>query len=207
MKTFSDTVRTITAGGLATILLSFAVPQTVQAHDDARVGPHVHRTIESNRKKITVRGERYVPTIWVDPDGCQHWVMDDGAEGYMTPNVNRHGIPICNRGNACGVMNTDQLFATDSFSIHARGRKMLTDFFRSAKASAFVIVGHTDSRASDGYNMRLSYNRAKAVASIGQAAGARVVDIRGYGERVPKASNATAQGRRENRRVEILCIR
>ncbi|HHL20628.1 MAG TPA: OmpA family protein, partial [Aliiroseovarius sp.] len=31
-----------------------------------------------------VNGERYVPGIWVDPDGCEHWVMDDGAEGYMT---------------------------------------------------------------------------------------------------------------------------
>ncbi|MFZ9117949.1 MAG: OmpA family protein, partial [Paracoccaceae bacterium] len=24
----------------------------------------------------------YIPSIWVDPDGCEHWVMDDGAEGY-----------------------------------------------------------------------------------------------------------------------------
>ena len=31
--------------------------------------------------------ETYEPGIWVDPDGCQHWVMDDGFEGYMTPNV------------------------------------------------------------------------------------------------------------------------
>ncbi|MFV2035380.1 MAG: OmpA family protein, partial [Halocynthiibacter sp.] len=36
-----------------------------------------------------IKGESYVPTIWVDPDGCEHWVMDDGAEGYMTPNVTR----------------------------------------------------------------------------------------------------------------------
>jgi len=27
------------------------------------------------------RRENYVPTIWTDPDGCQHWVLDDGAEG------------------------------------------------------------------------------------------------------------------------------
>ena len=29
------------------------------------------------------QGERYIPGIWIDPDGCEHWVMDDGAEGYM----------------------------------------------------------------------------------------------------------------------------
>ena len=29
----------------------------------------------------TVLGERYIPNIWVDPDGCEHWVMDDGVKG------------------------------------------------------------------------------------------------------------------------------
>ena len=41
--------------------------------------------------------ERYIPGIWVDPDGCEHWVMDDGWEGYMTPNVTPDGIPVCRR--------------------------------------------------------------------------------------------------------------
>ena len=39
--------------------------------------------------------QRYVPGIWIDPDGCQHWVMDDGAEGYMTPHLARDGRPVC----------------------------------------------------------------------------------------------------------------
>ena len=47
-------------------------------------------------------GEAFVPTIWVDPDGCEHWVMDDGWEGFMTPHVNRQGLPVCQRGNTCG---------------------------------------------------------------------------------------------------------
>lgn len=33
----------------------------------------------SSSGQNVVIGERYVPTIWVDPDGCEHWVMDDGA--------------------------------------------------------------------------------------------------------------------------------
>ncbi|MBR9652602.1 OmpA family protein [Thalassobius aquimarinus] len=155
----------------------------------------------------TITGEKYLPTIWIDPDGCEHWVMDDGAEGYMSPHVNRQGIPVCRRGDVCGVMNSDQLFATDSYRVDARGRKRLEDFFRQAQARAYVIAGHTDSRASDAYNMRLSYNRANAVASIANGVGAKVVDVRGYGERMPKASNATAAGMQQNRRVEIICIR
>ena len=149
----------------------------------------------------------YVPGIWVDPDGCEHWVMDDGWEGYMTPHVTRQGIPVCRRGNTCAVMNSDQLFATDSYKIHAQGRAMLAQFFSSAGATSYIIAGHTDSRASDAYNMRLSINRANSVARVAQSAGARIADVRGYGERLPKASNRTHAGMAANRRVEIICIR
>lgn len=34
-------------------------------------------------------------TIWVDPDGCKHWVIDDGIEGYMSPILNVDGTPDC----------------------------------------------------------------------------------------------------------------
>ena len=155
----------------------------------------------------SVIGENYTPTVWVDPDGCEHWVMDDGAEGYMTPHVTRQGIPVCRRGNVCGVMHSDQFFATDSYHITRHGKQRLEDFFRSASATAFVISGHTDSRASDAYNMRLSLNRANSVARVGQSVGARIVDVRGYGERQPVASNNSAGGMQKNRRVEIICIR
>ena len=133
--------------------------------------------------------------------------MDDGAEGYMTPHTNRQGIPVCRRGNVCGVMNSDQFFATDSYRIHKSGRERLAEFFRSTGAVSYIITGHTDSRASDAYNMRLSYNRANSVAAIAQKSGARIADVRGYGERMPAATNSTAAGMAKNRRVEIICIR
>lgn len=153
------------------------------------------------------QSEPYVPTIWVDPDGCEHWVMDDGAEGYMSPHVNRQGIPVCRRGNVCGVMNSDTLFATDSYRISAAGQDRLRAFFQSASARAYIIAGHTDWRASDEYNMRLSINRANSVARVAQSVGANIIDVRGYGERMPIASNRTAAGMQKNRRVEIICIR
>ncbi len=155
----------------------------------------------------TVVGERYIPTIWIDPDGCEHWVMDDGAEGYMSPHLTRQGLPVCREINLCGVVNTDQLFATDSARIHPAGQQRLREFFQSAGAVSYTIVGHTDSRASDEYNMNLSYRRANAVASVARSVGARISDVRGYGERMPKASNNTAEGMAQNRRVEIMCWR
>jgi len=155
----------------------------------------------------TIAGEKYIPTTWVDPDGCEHWVMDDGAEGYMDNKLTRDGKPICHTINTCAVMNTDQLFATDRASINAKGRKRLADFFRKAGAFSYGINGHTDSRASDEYNMRLSQRRAQAVARIALSVGANVASVRGYGEREPRASNATAAGMQQNRRVEIMCYR
>ncbi|MHC0053436.1 OmpA family protein [Actibacterium sp. D379-3] len=154
-----------------------------------------------------IKGERYIPTVWVDPDGCEHWVMDDGLEGYMTPHVTRDGIPVCRRGNTCGVIASDQLFATDKSYISPAGVARLQGFFKGAKASAFVIAGHTDSRASDAYNMGLSQRRANAVAKVARSTGANVIDVRAYGERVPVATNGTAAGMAKNRRVEIICIR
>jgi outer membrane protein OmpA-like peptidoglycan-associated protein len=149
----------------------------------------------------------YIPTIWVDPDGCEHWVMDDGAEGYMTPHTNRQGIPVCRRGNVCGMMQSDQFFATDSARISHTGKARLAQFFKETDAVSYIITGHTDSRASDAYNMRLSFRRANAVARIANANGAKIADVRGYGERLPVASNGSAGGMAKNRRVEIICIR
>ena len=162
--------------------------------------------VAATAAQAQVKSERYVPGIWVDPDGCEHWVMDDGVEGYMTPHVTREGIPVCKRGNPCMVMNSDQLFATDSHHISRSGKARLTQFFKSATATTFIIEGHTDSRASDAYNMRLSQRRAESVARVARAAG-RTTQVRWYGERVPVASNRTAAGMQKNRRVEIYCVR
>jgi outer membrane protein OmpA-like peptidoglycan-associated protein len=149
---------------------------------------------------------RIIPTVWIDPDGCQHWVFDDGVEGYMTPNVTRDGIPVCERGTSCGSFGSDQLFAVNSSTIGATARKTLRDFFASENASSYVISGHTDSDASDAYNMSLSERRALAVAAIAKETGS-TTEVRWYGERQPIASNASRAGKAQNRRVEINCLK
>jgi len=161
-------------------------------------------TLEAKARSLN--GDRMVPGIWVDPDGCEHWVMDDGWEGYMTPHVTRDGKPVCRTGNTCAVLAADQLFASNQANIGTAGRELLKKLFQKTGAQAFIIAGHTDSRAGDAFNMKLSHRRASAVARIAKSAGAVVFDVRGYGERLPKSSNDTAAGRRENRRVEIICV-
>jgi len=155
----------------------------------------------------SAQSERYQPTIWVDPDGCEHWVMDDGWEGYMANHTDREGRPVCRDIDVCGVMNADTLFATASSRLGTEARRRLTGFFREASAFGYIIVGHTDSRGGQEYNRRLSERRARAVAEVALAEGARVVDVRGMGERAPVAANDSAANMRRNRRVEIQCLR
>lgn len=33
--------------------------------------------------------------IWVDPNGCDHWIIDDGFEGYLSARLDRYGKPVC----------------------------------------------------------------------------------------------------------------
>lgn len=148
------------------------------------------------------------PTIWIDPDGCMHWIADGGVEGYLEGRVNpQNGMPVCMEMNTCAVANTDTLFATDSHHLTSAGRAHLEQFFRSAGAFAYAIYGHTDSRASDEYNMGLSQRRAASVAAVARAVGARVAREIGYGERRPRVPNSSAANMQQNRRVEIVCYR
>ncbi len=68
------------------------------------------------------------------------------------------------------------------------------------------VEGHTDSSGSDAYNQELSERRANSVKAllIAQGVGPERVSSLGYGESKPIADNATADGRKANRRVEII---
>ena len=69
-----------------------------------------------------------------------------------------------------------------------------------------TINGHTDNTGNDAINEPLSRNRAESVATFLQSRGVSSTRLStfGYGSRQPIASNATVEGRAQNRRVEIL---
>lgn len=71
---------------------------------------------------------------------------------------------------------------------------------------AVRVDGHTDSTGREAYNDQLSLHRAQAVADIIIAAGmpSDSVGVRGLGSRFPVASNSTAEGRSQNRRVVLV---
>lgn len=67
------------------------------------------------------------------------------------------------------------------------------------------IIGFTDSIGTEEYNQRLSMRRAQATADylVSQGVSQSQILVRGLGEAEPRASNDTAEGRAQNRRVEI----
>jgi OmpA-OmpF porin, OOP family len=102
-------------------------------------------------------------------------------------------------------------FKTASAELLEESYYVLENVFNSLEAFPQVKVeigGHTDSQGNDDYNKTLSLDRAKSVMNYLVLRGIspdRLV-ARGYGETKPIADNATAEGRAENRRVEMVPI-
>ena len=102
-------------------------------------------------------------------------------------------------------------FDFDESTIPAEGRPVLDEAIATLKAETGVSVsveGHTDAVGSDAYNQALSERRAAAVADYLAAGGiARGrMSTQGFGEANPVASNATDDGRAQNRRVEFRIV-
>lgn len=55
------------------------------------------KTVDGN---ISDGGNRHLSQltagIWVDPVGCEHWIIDDGFEGYLDTRRTPDGKPVCN---------------------------------------------------------------------------------------------------------------
>jgi outer membrane protein OmpA-like peptidoglycan-associated protein len=84
----------------------------------------------------------------------------------------------------------------------------VADNLRSYPDSTVQVVGHTDNTGSASYNQALSERRANAVADILMNGGVAFERIQTYGrgENQPVASNLTEEGKRQNRRVEIVIL-
>ncbi|MBR5892418.1 MAG: OmpA family protein [Bacteroidaceae bacterium] len=101
------------------------------------------------------------------------------------------------------------LFATNKYDLNAAARKDLAAFAQVLKTYSdtdVAIFGHTDSTGSDAINNPLSVNRANAVASYLMSLGvsaSQIKSVEGYGSTAPVADNSTAEGRQQNRRVEV----
>ena len=106
------------------------------------------------------------------------------------------------------TVRNEVLFDTNSTALRSASRSALqemADVFERYPDTTIVVEGHADSTGSASYNQRLSERRAYSVGSYLENLGVSRsrVDTAGFGESQPRASNGTASGRQQNRRVEI----
>ena len=99
-------------------------------------------------------------------------------------------------------------FATESADLDERAKQKLDESIEILARHPNLEVeigGHADSRGTEEYNMALSVRRAEAVRTYLELKGVKPTNltVRGYGESKPVASNETAFGQSENRRVEL----
>ncbi|MFN3512220.1 MAG: OmpA family protein [Phenylobacterium sp.] len=120
------------------------------------------------------------------------------------------GVDVNRQGdNIVLNMPGDVTFAVDRADIQPRFFPVLEDVARTLNAypqTMVDVVGHADSTGAADYNQRLSERRAASVADflISRQVMRDRLYVAGRGEDQPIASNATAEGRAQNRRVEII---
>lgn len=128
----------------------------------------------------------------------------------LRQDLNNDQVGITNTGSELIVtMPQDILFALDSASVRSdlrRDLRVVANNLRAYPNSTIKILGHTDNTGSASYNEALSQRRADAVVNILIDNGVQPVRLQalGRGEDDPIENNLTAEGRAQNRRVEII---
>lgn len=102
------------------------------------------------------------------------------------------------------------LFASAKYALLPEALVKLNDVAKALTeqdpAATMVVEGHTDSQGASSFNQELSQNRAEAVRAylVSHGIASDRVTAQGLGSTRPIADNASAEGRANNRRVEIV---
>lgn len=75
-----------------TIKVSIAILGTALAVAGCS-GDKANKTIDRGFNSHSV--SELTAGIWVDPTGCDHWIIDDGVEGYLSARLDKYGKPVC----------------------------------------------------------------------------------------------------------------
>ena len=130
------------------------------------------------------------------------------AEAEAVKNAQVESIKDANGLDAVKVtFDSGILFATNSSTLNASSQNTIKQIAQVLKNNSDVdvaIFGHTDSTGTDAINNPLSEKRAKAVESSLKTQGVtNIKTVEGQGSTNPVADNSTAEGRKQNRRVEV----
>ena len=133
----------------------------------------------------------------------------DVQEAKLRQKMKGTGVSVTRQGdNIILNMPNSVTFDTNSSQVKAAGANTLSGVamvLKEYEKTRVNVVGHTDSSGSRDLNMRLSQERADSVGSnlITQGVDASRISMSGVGPDQPVASNSTAAGKAQNRRVTI----
>ena len=134
----------------------------------------------------------------------------DRQQRELEAQLSGSGVGVARQGdNLVLRMPSDVTFASNQSSINPAFNATLDDVaavLNRYDQSVVDIIGHADSDGAEDYNLNLSRQRASSVAQylVNRNVLADRLYVDGRGESQPVASNATAEGKAQNRRVEIL---
>jgi outer membrane protein OmpA-like peptidoglycan-associated protein len=134
----------------------------------------------------------------------------DRQQRELEAELSGSGVGVARQGdNLVLRMPSDVTFPSNQAAIDPRFYATLDDVagvMNRYDQSVIDIVGHADSDGTDEYNLNLSRQRASSVAQylVNRNVLADRLFVDGRGESMPIASNATAEGKALNRRVEIV---
>ncbi|TRO67443.1 OmpA family protein [Christiangramia sabulilitoris] len=146
---------------------------------------------------------------WPDTDGDGILDKDDDCPEEAGPaSSNGCPEPTAEVITELNEYSKTVLFDLNKATIRKESEEALqsiVDIMNEYSTTIFHVEGHTDSTGSDSYNMKLSKERAASVAKWLEENGvpSKRLTSEGYGETQPIATNSTAKGRQQNRRVEI----
>lgn len=107
------------------------------------------------------------------------------------------------------TLRAGALFDVGKADLKAAGQRELDDLAAKIKGmtdlESIGVTGHTDNRGDAGFNQRLSEQRAATVKAylVDKGVDGNKISTRGMGASQPAATNTTAEGRAQNRRVEL----
>ncbi len=139
--------------------------------------------------------------------GCQT-APQKGLTPAQVAVLKQQGFELTDEGWEFGLSGK-VLFGSDVESLNSQSTEIVE---RIGKALLGVgiervrVDGHTDASGKEVYNQQLSLRRAKSVANVLLTVGMKQenIQLQGLGSKEPVASNDTAAGRTENRRVSIV---
>ncbi len=136
-------------------------------------------------------------------------VYMDRQEADLRAQLQGTGVSVTRQGDRIILnMPSNITFATDQDQVRSEFYPTLTSVaivLNKYNQTIVDVMGHTDNVGAEGYNFALSQRRAASVGQFLQTQGVtgNRLNIQGFGMSRPVASNATEQGRAQNRRVEI----